>query len=239
MPSTSQSSRRLSIVLILALLLAGCSTPVGVRQLTPHEAYTNSLAGPLSQGVASSSTTVILNRFNLAEQFQKDPAAVIRRLHEKALLDHRRDILFALSELCYIDGERLEQSGDAGERKDAPDSFLLAAVYAYYSVLDTTFLPLPSLLDHNIQAAGDQGRAEAIGPVAYTEATDGISVCRLKFLESLEFPGEMAGINGYFHPADRQLPYSRLYFDLSFFAGGQSPPEGIVIEIAGGLDIVV
>ena len=155
MPSTSQSSRRLSIVLILALLLAGCSTPVGVRQLTPHEAYTNSLAGPLSQGVASSSTTVILNRFNLAEQFQKDPAAVIRRLHEKALLDHRRDILFALSELCYIDGERLEQSGDAGERKDAPDSFLLAAVYAYYSVLDTTFLPLPSLLDHNIQAAGD------------------------------------------------------------------------------------
>jgi hypothetical protein len=111
------------------------------------------MAGPLSEGVASPATIVIVNRFNLARPLQKDPAAVIRQLHARALDDHRRDILFALSELSYLEGERCERSGDAGERNDAPDYFLLAAVYAYYAVLDPTLLPAPSLFDRRIQTA--------------------------------------------------------------------------------------
>lgn len=143
------------LALLLSIFLAGCTTPVGVGKLDPHEAYRSSMAGPLNEGVASPATVVILNRFNLTDQMKKDPAEVIRRLHAKALEDHRRDILFALSELTYIEGERLLQSGDAGERHNAPEYFLLAAIYAYSSVLDTSLLPVPSLFDHSLQSACD------------------------------------------------------------------------------------
>ena len=151
----SRSPRLLAYVLVLALLLTGCSTPIGVRQLDPREAYRSSMAGPLSEGMASPATIVIVNRFNLSKQLQEDPDAVIRRLHARAMDDHRRDILFALSELSYLEGERRERSGDSGERNDAPDYFLLAAVYAYYAVLDPTLLPAPSLFDRRIQTACD------------------------------------------------------------------------------------
>jgi hypothetical protein len=147
--------RLLAYVLVLALLLTGCSTPIGVRQLAPQDAYRVSMAGPLREGVASPATIIIINRYNLSKQMQKDPVAVIRRLHARALEDHRRDILFALSEISYLEGERRERSEDAGERNDAPDYFLLAAVYAYYAVLDPTLLPVPSLFDHRIQTACD------------------------------------------------------------------------------------
>lgn len=149
------AARRLFVVLILSLLLAGCSTPIGVRHLDPHQAYTSSMASPLSGDQVSPATTVILHRFNLTQQFPKEPVAVIRSLHEKALTDNRRDILFALAELSYVAAERLDKSLDSAQKRQAPDFFLLSAVYAYYAVLDPELKPAPSLFDRSLQTACD------------------------------------------------------------------------------------
>ena len=62
----------------LALLVAGCATPVGVRQVTSRDAYRDAFANPLGYGVLSDETTVVLERFDLQEKFKSDPAAAIR-----------------------------------------------------------------------------------------------------------------------------------------------------------------
>jgi pimeloyl-ACP methyl ester carboxylesterase len=148
-------SRLLAGILLLSVLLTGCSTPIGVRHLAPHESYKSSMANPLSGDQVSSATTVILHRFKLTGEWAKDPTAVIRTLHERALTDKRRDILFALAELSYFEGEHLHNSTDPAKRRNAPDFFLLSAVYAYYAVLDPELKPAPSLFDRRMQTACD------------------------------------------------------------------------------------
>ncbi|MBB5347373.1 alpha/beta hydrolase [Desulfoprunum benzoelyticum] len=151
----SAYARAIALILALSLLLAGCSTPIGVRRLDPREAYRSSTASPLGGDGASAATVVILHRFNLTAHYQTDPAAAIRILHARALEDKRRDILFALAELAYIEAERLTRSGAAGERRRAPDCFLLAAVYAYRAILDPGLEPAPNLFDRRLQSAID------------------------------------------------------------------------------------
>ena len=147
--------RSITLLLALAVLVAGCTTPIGVRQVDIRDAYLGSIAGPPAGETTHSATTVILHRFNLTEKYRTDPTAALRILHDKALKDHRRDILFALTELSYIEAERLKRSGDAGERRRAPDCFLLTAVYAYHAILDTDLEPTPSLFDRRLQRAID------------------------------------------------------------------------------------
>jgi pimeloyl-ACP methyl ester carboxylesterase len=145
--------RLTALILAFSLLIAGCSTPIGVRRLDPGAAYHAGSSSPLNGNGAQSATTVILHRFSLTEKFRTDPNAALQILHDTALRDKRRDILFALAELSYIEAERLRRSGDAAERHRAPDCFLLAAVYAYHAVLDTGLEPAPSLFDHRLQMA--------------------------------------------------------------------------------------
>ena len=98
-------AHRTAAGLILLLVCAGCATPVGVRSITPRAAYQDALANPLSDAVLSDETKVVLDRFDLQRTFKRDPAAAIARLHEKALCDDRRDILYALAEICYLHGD--------------------------------------------------------------------------------------------------------------------------------------
>ncbi len=144
-------------VLLLAclLLLAGCSTPIGVRRLDPSAAYLTGSDSVLSGDSAQSATTVILHRFGLTGTYRTDPTAALHILHDTALRDKRRDILFALAELSYGEAKRLGRSGDASERHRAPDCFLQAAVYAYHAVLDSGLEPAPSLYDRRLQVAID------------------------------------------------------------------------------------
>lgn len=147
--------RSIALLLTLAILATGCSTPIGVRRLDPRDAFPGSISGPLAGDTAHSATTVILHRFNLTETYREDPTAALRILHDTALKDRRRDILFALAEISQIEAERLRRSGDAGERRRAPDCYLLAAVYAYHAILDTDLLPAPSLFDRRLQRTID------------------------------------------------------------------------------------
>ncbi|NLC70577.1 MAG: hypothetical protein GX751_04365, partial [Desulfuromonadaceae bacterium] len=131
--------------------LAGCATPVGVTRVPPEKSYRLSTINPLNEGVLSNSAKAVLHRYNLREKFKKDPQGVIRYLHDTAIQDDRLDILFALSELSYLEGERLH----GNNRPDAPDAFLQSAVYAYLYLLgDGTHSP-PTAYDQRFREACD------------------------------------------------------------------------------------
>ena len=100
-----------------ALFVSACATPVGVRRVTPRAAYQDAQANPLGTGELSDETKVVLGRFDLQETFANDPENAIARLHEKALNDSRRDLRYALAEICYLYGGQLSRSFFSSSRK--------------------------------------------------------------------------------------------------------------------------
>jgi pimeloyl-ACP methyl ester carboxylesterase len=141
--------------LLCVLFLSGCATPVGVNVVTPREAYRNAYANPLRDGVASDQAKSVLNRYGLLEEFGDDPAATIANLHEIALHDNRRDILYALAEVSYLYGDQLAHSFWDENRKRAPDYFLLSVLYAYFFGLEERSEPGPTAFDHRFRNALD------------------------------------------------------------------------------------
>jgi pimeloyl-ACP methyl ester carboxylesterase len=142
-------------LLLATVLLAGCATPIGIRQVAPRESYRESLANPLTEGVTSNATNIVLRRYDLVQKHKRNPAGVIEFLHDKALHDERRDIIYALAELSYLYGEHLEKSPDSADQTLASDYFLLAAVYAYHFLLDERSEPPPNVFDPRARTACD------------------------------------------------------------------------------------
>ena len=154
MPRMITCSVQASLLLCL-LFLAGCATPVGVKMVSPCQAYQDAYANPLSAGVASDQAKYVLNRYYLLEKFDQDPAAAIADLHEKALHDDRRDILYALAETSYLYGSQLAKSSSSEDQRLAPDYFLLSALYAYYFLLEERSEPPPTAFDRRGRNAVD------------------------------------------------------------------------------------
>ena len=210
MPFSGISSRSIWLLLIIALL-AGCATPIGIRQVSPRESYREGMANPLTEGVASNDTKIVLHRFALDHEYERNPADVIEYLHNKALHDDRRDILYALAELAYLHGDQLEKDFDSVDRKLAPDYFLLASVYAYFFLLDDRAEPPPNAFDLRARTACDlynfalwRGLATGKGGALDLAATvRQLPVGRLSIAIDLSsFPWEMENFER-FEPADR------------------------------------
>jgi pimeloyl-ACP methyl ester carboxylesterase len=143
------------LFLAAALFVSGCATPVGVRRVTPRAGYQNATANPISEAVLSENTKVVLNRFYLYRKFQKNPAAAIAALHEKGLFDDRRDIRYALAEVCYLYGDQLQRSFLECKKKLASDYFILSAFYAYLYILDDMREQPPAAFDQRFRTACD------------------------------------------------------------------------------------
>lgn len=143
-------------LLLGTCLLSGCATvPIGVNRITPVQSYRQSIVNPLGQGEPSRATRVVIQRYNLSEISDKDPVATIKFLHATAKADERRDILFALAELSFLNGERLESSNFWAEVAQAQDYFLLSAVYAYLYLLGDGKEPPPTAWDVRFRQACD------------------------------------------------------------------------------------
>jgi triacylglycerol esterase/lipase EstA (alpha/beta hydrolase family) len=143
------------LLFLCLLLLAGCATPVGVDRVSPREAYQNAYANPLNAGALSDQAKYVLNRYVLLQKFDKDPAATIADLHEKALHDDRRDILYALAEVCYLYGEQLSTSSRFDYRDRAHDYFLLSALYSVFFIRGEYASQHLNIFDHRARTAVD------------------------------------------------------------------------------------
>lgn len=146
---------RFGCLLWVVLQLAGCATPIGIQQISPHDSYRESITNPLTEGVASNATKIVLRRYNLVGEYKKDPAAAIAYLHDKALHDDRRDTLYALAELSYLYGDRLEKSVTVAKQALAPDYFLVASIYAYFFLLNDQIEPALNAFDIRARTACD------------------------------------------------------------------------------------
>ncbi len=120
-------------VVLVGALVVGCRYPISARKTSFIQAFREANATALSGDSYSSATRLVLYRFDLEQQFEETPEAVLRLLHEKACADQRRELLFALAELNYVQGKKLHENRTVKPwvPKPARDYFLSSAVYAY------------------------------------------------------------------------------------------------------------
>ena len=146
-PRTEGAVRTLILVTAVAALfiLAGCATPVGVKQLDPKQVQRNLTRSVLSSDYLSAPTAQILNRAGLAEKFKSQPADVLAQLHKGLPTANRRDELFALAELSYA------HASDGGSKI----YFLTSAIYAYAFLFPQDAQAAPDRLDPRVRVATD------------------------------------------------------------------------------------
>jgi len=137
----------------VALLLAGCVTPIGADKTTPALAYRQIHDNPISQGELSRETRTALHRFQQLESFEKAPDAVLRFMQQKAIDTRERGLLFVLAELNYAAGERLRHSVQPWEPRDPRDYYLASSIYAWLFLLGEGKEPPPGLFDERFGTA--------------------------------------------------------------------------------------
>jgi pimeloyl-ACP methyl ester carboxylesterase len=149
------------------IILAGCTTPIGVQKLSPRQAYLNLHRDALNSSQCSEDAQVVLHRYNLEESYKEDPAGALKKLNDIACTDERRDVLYALSELSYANAERLSRSVKRGEPQQARDYYFTSAIYAYLYLFGETNQVSPNPFDLRIRAACDfYNRGLALGLIA-------------------------------------------------------------------------
>ncbi|KAB2892277.1 MAG: hypothetical protein F9K32_00810 [Desulfobulbaceae bacterium] len=138
------------------MVASGCATPYGVDPAGLRGTYEEVSNSALTSTKASSTTNVVLYRANLRDQIDKNPESVLHDLQQQiAKGDDRRNLRFALAELNFLIGEKLEHADSADRRIKATDSYLLSALYAYSYLFGAGEEPLPSMYDNCFRQACD------------------------------------------------------------------------------------
>lgn len=106
---------------VLALVLSGCSNPVGVKPVDIQTAYRIHTESALSADEPSEPSKMLLRRLGLLDRFDQEPEAVLAELHRGLAQTDDDDRLFSLAELSFLHAQ------DKGDRA----YFLASAVYAW------------------------------------------------------------------------------------------------------------
>ena len=156
---------------VVLLLLAGCATPISTTQVSPRAAYQHLHENALNSSRCSADTLRVLNRYNLTVAFEKYPDATLEKLQTIAGSDDRRDLLYALSELNFRNGDRLCRSAKPGVSKLARNSYFTSAIYAYLYLFGKGGGVQPNPFDLRFHTAGDfYNRGLALGLMVGTNA---------------------------------------------------------------------
>jgi hypothetical protein len=135
-------------VVALALLPAGCgffSPTISVDRVGPEDVYTQLNRNALNSSQVSTATGTVLHRLGLKELEASDRWAALKALHAEAVREPIRENLFALAELAY----------HHGRKRDAPDAYLTAAVYAWLYLLGEEDPEPPNPYDRRFRWACD------------------------------------------------------------------------------------
>lgn len=145
----------LAWVIIVALVLTGCTSPVGTNKGTPSKVYNQTHENAISRSEPSRDTLSVLHRFDQVQQFDKSPDTTLMLIHRKAMESRDRGLLFALSELNYIEGERVRRSLKPWETRDSRDYYLACAVYAWFYLFGDAASAPPGAFDQRFRTACD------------------------------------------------------------------------------------
>jgi hypothetical protein len=111
----------------LLALFASCRAPIRTVRVDPAETYRALDANALNSGELSPDSKFVLHRFDLEEEYERNPLSAIRKLHALAVEQRARVMLFALAETSYL----------AAQRGFTQDGYLAATVYAYHYLFGT------------------------------------------------------------------------------------------------------
>ena len=146
---------RVALWVVLCLGLAGCTAPIGANKASPARVYHQTHENAIRGSQLSPETLAVLRRFDQVEQFAKAPDASLRTIHQQAVRSSERGLLFALSELNYLEGERLRRSVKAWDTRDARDYYLACSVYAWFYLFGEAEGAPPDAFDQRFRAACD------------------------------------------------------------------------------------
>jgi len=142
------------LLLLAALLLAGCTTPIGADRRTAQIAHKQVAASALDHEL-SPTARLILHRYSMADRYSSQPTKALRDLQEKTCEDGRRDLFYGLAELNYLHAIKLSRSVKPGEAPKANDYFLAAAVYSWFFLFGEAAEPAPTGFDRRFRDSCD------------------------------------------------------------------------------------
>ena len=145
-PDRNWPARGVWALLVMALTLSACATPISVTRVDPRTVHAELTRNVLSAGEPSRFSEIVVNRAALHGKFDKDPEGTLRTLHSEIAADGRvPDQLFALAELSFLHAERTGK----------PAYYLAAAVYAYAYLFPPIGEPKPPAYDPRFRDACD------------------------------------------------------------------------------------
>jgi pimeloyl-ACP methyl ester carboxylesterase len=128
-----------------ALLLTGCATPIGVRQVSEQEVYRQLTASVVSVDEPSAASEQFLQRLALREYYRTNPAWTIATLRSGLGRPDEHARLFVLAELSFLHADR---SHDRSH-------YLAAALYAYAFIFPEDPATAPDAYDPRLRTAVD------------------------------------------------------------------------------------
>jgi len=109
-------------LLAIAILVAGCAMPIGVKRMDPRAVHRTLTSNELTSGRPSVASRIVLQQRGLTEVFDERPAEALATLHQQFVTGRGdENALFALAELSF------DHASHGGGRP----SYLAAAVYAW------------------------------------------------------------------------------------------------------------
>ena len=222
--------------MVLILVAAACSTPVGVRRVGTQEAHHLLTADVLSSDTPSAYSLQVLSRQDLLAQFADDPEGALATLHARIQSANDPRVLsyplFALAELSFLHAEqRKQQRATQGqqchaqkgwvcppaptrvEREKDRAYYLAAAVYAYALLFpeDQQAEPLDPA-DPRLRLAYDlynRGLAEGLASADNTEVVLTSGLHPLPF-GTLEVESAVAAFSWGGYPLEHFVPTANL-----------------------------
>ena len=157
--------------LVALMVLAGCAAPIGATRVSPRVAYQQIHQNALNSSDCSAETRRVLNRYYLDAAFEKNPDATLEKLQAIACTDDRRDLLYALSELNYLNADRQRRNVKPWVPRLARNSYFASAIYAYLYLFGEGKETAPNPFDIRFRAASDfYNRGLALGLSVGTNA---------------------------------------------------------------------
>ncbi len=135
----------LAAAALLALLVGGCATPIGVRRVSEQAVYRQLTASAVSVGEPSAASEQFLQRLALSDAYRTHPAWTLAQLRSGLGAPDEHDRLFVLAELSFLHAQR---SNDQSYH-------LAAALYAYAFLFPADPATAPDAHDPRLRMADD------------------------------------------------------------------------------------